>query len=174
MLAICRYHRNSNGWNDIGYNALVDKYGTIYEGRAGGLDQAIVGAQAQGFNSQTAGVANIGDYSEIPASGEALAATASYIRWKLAVHGQPLSGAVTLTSGGGSESRYPAGARVTVDRVLGHRDVGKTACPGDGALRPARRAAVHGRVRKPVRHLRDARDRCARRLRTSSTARRCP
>ena len=131
VLAICRYHRNSNGWNDIGYNALVDKYGTIYEGRAGGLDQAIVGAHAQGFNSQAAGVANIGDFTSIPATGEALAATANYIRWKLAVHGQPLSGPVTLTSGGGSESRYPAGAHVTVDRVLGHRDVGRTACPGD-------------------------------------------
>jgi N-acetylmuramoyl-L-alanine amidase len=132
VLAICRYHRNSNGWNDIGYNALVDKYGTIYEGRAGGLDQAIVGAHAQGFNSQTAGVANIGDYSSIGASDAALGATATYIRWKLGVHGQPLSGPVTLTSGGGPESRYPAGAKVTVDRVLGHRDVGKTACPGDG------------------------------------------
>jgi hypothetical protein len=132
VLAICRYHRNSNGWNDIGYNALVDKYGTIYEGRAGGLDQAIVGAHAQGFNSQTAGVANIGDYSSISASDAALRATADYIRWKLGVHGQPLSGPVTLTSGGGPESRYSAGTKVTVDRVLGHRDLGKTACPGDG------------------------------------------
>jgi hypothetical protein len=132
VLAICRYHRNSNGWNDIGYNALVDRFGTIYECRAGGLDQAVIGAHAQGFNSNTAGVANIGDYSSIGASEEALAATANYIRWKLGVHGQPLSGPVALTSGGGPESRYAAGARVTVDRVLGHRDVGKTACPGEG------------------------------------------
>jgi hypothetical protein len=131
VLAICRYHRNSNGWNDIGYNALVDKYGTIYEGRAGGLDQAVVGAQAQGFNSQTAGIANIGDYTSVGASPEALSATATYIRWKLGVHGEPLSGPVTLTSAGGSESRYAAGTQVTLERVIGHRDTGRTACPGD-------------------------------------------
>jgi N-acetylmuramoyl-L-alanine amidase len=131
VLAICRYHRNSNGWNDIGYNALVDKYGTIYEGRAGGLDQAVIGAHAQGFNSQTAGIANIGDYTSVGASPEALSATATYIRWKLGVHGQPLSGPVTLTSAGGSASRYPAGTRVRLERVIGHRDTGQTACPGD-------------------------------------------
>jgi hypothetical protein len=131
VLAICRYHRNSNGWNDIGYNALVDKYGTIYEGRAGGLDQAVIGAHAQGFNSQTAGIANIGDYTSVGASPEALSATATYIRWKLGVHGEPLSGPVTLTSAGGPASRYPAGTRVTLERVIGHRDTGKTACPGD-------------------------------------------
>jgi hypothetical protein len=131
VLAICRYHRNSNGWNDIGYNALVDKYGTIYEGRAGGLDQAVVGAHAQGFNSQTAGISNIGDYSSVPASPEALSATATYIRWKLGVHGEPVSGPVTITSAGGSASRYPAGRQVTLERVIGHRDTGKTACPGD-------------------------------------------
>ena len=131
VLAICRYHRNSNGWNDIGYSALVDKYGTIYEGRAGGLDQAVIGAHAQGFNAQTAGIANIGDYTAVGASPEALSATATYIRWKLGVHGEPLSGPVTLTSAGGSASRYPAGAQVTLERVIGHRDTGKTACPGD-------------------------------------------
>ena len=130
VLAICRYHRNSNGWNDIGYKALVDKYGVLFEGRAGGLDQAVIGAQAQGFNAETAGIASIADHTSAEATPETMAALARYIRWKLGVHGQPLSGTVTLTSAGGSASRYPAGARVTVERVIGHRDTGQTACPG--------------------------------------------
>jgi hypothetical protein len=130
VLAVCRYHRNSNGWNDIGYNALVDKYGTLYEGRAGGLDQAVIGAQAQGFNSVTAGIANIGDHTSVPQTPAALTAMARYINWKLSVHGQPLSGPVTVVSSGGSATRYPAGTRVTLERVIGHRDTGNTACPG--------------------------------------------
>jgi len=131
VLSICRYHRNSNGWNDIGYNALVDKYGVLYEGRAGGLDQPVIGAQAQGFNAETAGIASIGDHTTVPASPATLSALARYIRWKLQVHGQPLSGPVGLRSAGGSATRYPAGTRVSLERVIGHRDTGRTACPGD-------------------------------------------
>ena len=130
MLSVCRYHRNSNGWNDVGYNALVDKYGVLYEGRAGGLDQAVVGAQAQGFNDETAGIASIGDHTSVEATPETLSALATYIRWKLSVHGQPLSGPVTMSSSGGSATKYPAGRRVTLERVIGHRDTGRTACPG--------------------------------------------
>jgi hypothetical protein len=130
VLAVCRYHRNSNGWDDIGYNALVDKYGVLYEGRAGGLDQPVIGAQAQGFNSETAGIASIADHTSVGATPQTLDALARYIRWKLQVHLQPLSGPVTLRSSGGSASKYGAGAQVTVERVIGHRDTGRTACPG--------------------------------------------
>jgi hypothetical protein len=130
VLSVCRYHRNSNGWNDVGYNALVDKYGVLYEGRAGGLDQAVVGAQAQGFNDETAGIASIGDHTSVEATPETLSALATYLRWKLSVHGQPLSGPVTMRSSGGSATKYPAGRSVTLERVIGHRDTGRTACPG--------------------------------------------
>ena len=67
VLGICRFHRNSNGWDDVGYNFLVDKYGQVFEGRAGGIDQPVVGAQAQGFNSDSTGVANLGTYTDVPA-----------------------------------------------------------------------------------------------------------
>ena len=66
VLGICRFHRNSNGWDDVGYNFLVDKYGQIFEGRAGGVDQPVVGAQAQGWNAQSTGIANLGTYTDVP------------------------------------------------------------------------------------------------------------
>src|SRR5207245_3065760 len=57
-----RYHVLANGWDDIGYNFLVDKYGQIFEGRYGGVDRNVVGAHAQGFNQGSVGVALIGTY----------------------------------------------------------------------------------------------------------------
>ena len=77
-----RYHRYSNGWDDIGYHALVDRFGVLYEGRAGGLDRPVVGAQAQGYNAQTASIASIGDHRVVEQPAIALEAMARYIRWK--------------------------------------------------------------------------------------------
>ncbi|MEA2482619.1 MAG: hypothetical protein QOC55_566 [Thermoleophilaceae bacterium] len=131
ILSICRYHENSNGWNDIGYNFLVDKFGTIWEGRAGGVDQAVIGAQAQGYNSHSTGIADIGTHQDVPVSNAELDAYARLIRWKLPLHGAPTQGTVTLTSGGGSLNRYKAGTPVTLNRISGHRDGDSTACPGD-------------------------------------------
>jgi N-acetylmuramoyl-L-alanine amidase-like protein len=131
VLAICRYHRNSNGWNDIGYNFLVDRYGTIYEGRAGGIDQAVVGAQTQGYNAQSTGIANLGTFTSVGQTPAALSAMAGLIRWKLPLHGASTAGTTTLTSAGGGSNRYPAGRQVRVQRVAGHRDTNATACPGD-------------------------------------------
>jgi len=130
VLGICRYHRNSNGWNDVGYNFLVDKYGTLYEGRAGGVDQPIIGAQAQGFNSVSTGIANIGTFESVPQSNEALDTMARLIRWKLPLHGAPTAGTVTVTSAGGDTNRFGAGAQVTMNRISGHRDGNNTSCPG--------------------------------------------
>ena len=131
VLGIARYHRNTNGWNDIGYNFLVDQYGQVFEGRAGGIDQAIVGAQAQGWNSVSTGVACLGTFTAVPQSDAGVEAVAQLLGWKLSLHGVPVEGQVTATSLGGETNRYRSGTPVVFERISGHRDGDNTTCPGD-------------------------------------------
>ena len=131
ILAICRFHRNTNGWNDIGYNFVVDRFGRIWEGRDGGADEAVMGSHAQGYNSQTTGISNLGTFTAIPQTDAAITAMARLIRWKLGNHGVRTHGRPRLTSAGGSSARYPAGDRRRFERILGHRDTGATSCPGE-------------------------------------------
>jgi hypothetical protein len=151
VLAIAKYHRDTNGWNDIGYNFLVDKYGQVFEGRAGGVDQAIVGAHAQGYNTFSTGVANLGTYDSVAQSDAALQSMAQLLGWKLSLHGAPCEGQIVETTGGGSLNRYPAGTKVTLQRISGHRDGDSTDCPGSAlyaqlpALRP-RATALAGPI----------------------------
>src|SRR3954468_1264 len=154
VLGIAKFHRDTNGWNDIGYNFLVDAYGQVFEGRAGGVDQAVVGAHAQGYNSQSTSVAQIGTYTAAGVAPAALETTARLLGWKLPLHGVPVTGTVVLQSGGGSSNRFAAGTPVTVDRICGHRDGDATSCPGDAlyAQLPAlreRAAALAGPVAPP-------------------------
>jgi hypothetical protein len=150
VLGICRFHVYGNGWNDIGYNALVDRYGTLYEGRAGGLKRPVVGAQAQGFNSETTSIASIGDHTTEAPTPAAQRSIIQFLAWKMAIdHALPVNTTVQLTSAGGPDSRYPAGAVVTVPRILGHTALGLTACPGGAMipLIPQIQAAVQKRIK---------------------------
>ena len=140
------YHVQGNGWNDIGYNFLVDRFGTIYEGRGGGIDQNVIGAHAQGFNSGTVGVSMIGNYTAAVPPKAQQDALVRLLAWRLDVaHIDPLS-TVVYTSGG--NAKFRAGKLVTLNAVSGHRDTGPSECPGNGAyaLLPAltRRVAVTG------------------------------
>lgn len=130
VLGIARYHRDSNGWNDIGYNVLVDRYGQIFEGRGGGIDQPVVGAHAQGYNSVSTGVACLGTFESVAITSAGMRALARVIGWKLSLHGVPVDGAVTVVSAGGESNRWPAGTEVTLQRISGHRDGDATSCPG--------------------------------------------
>jgi hypothetical protein len=131
VLGICRFHRNGNGWNDIGYNFLVDRFGNVYEGRAGGTAAAVVGAHTAGFNSQTVGAAAIGTHTAFGITPEAKQAFVNLIAWKLATHGTIAGGSTRLISGGGDSNKFPKGKKVRVKRVAGHRRLGETACPGN-------------------------------------------
>jgi hypothetical protein len=123
------FHVQSNGWNDIGYNFLVDRFGTIYEGRYGGTEKNVVGAHAQGFNTGSVGVALLGTYGSATPSRAAQDAIAELLAWRLDLaHVDPM--ALTTFISGGS-NRYASGTPVLLRSVSGHRDAGLTECPGD-------------------------------------------
>jgi N-acetylmuramoyl-L-alanine amidase len=123
------YHVKANGWNDLGYNFLVDKYGQVFEGRYGGLEQNVVGAHAEGFNTGSVGVAVMGTYAGSGISAAARDSLARLIAWRLDLaHVDPLT---TLSLPSGGNARFPRGAPVFLRTVSGHRDTGFTTCPGN-------------------------------------------
>jgi hypothetical protein len=122
------YHVLGNGWNDIGYNFLVDRYGQVFEGRAGGIDRNVIGAHAEGFNTGAVGVAMIGNYTTATITPAAQHALARLLAWRLDVaHVDPL-GFLNVISGG--NPKYPKGTPVFLRAISGHRDTGFTSCPG--------------------------------------------
>ncbi len=122
------YHVRSNGWNDIGYNFLVDRYGTVYEGRAGGIDRNVVGAHIRGFNTGSVGIAVMGTFVSAPVPAAVETSLEKLLAWRLDLaHVDPLS-SLTFVSGG--SERYKAGTPVLLRAVSGHRDTGLTTCPG--------------------------------------------
>ncbi|MCG2799447.1 MAG: DUF4214 domain-containing protein [Cellulomonas sp.] len=136
------YHINTRGWCDIGYNFIVDKWGNIYEGRANSLTQAVIGVHAGGFNTGTVGVSMLGTYDDVP-SNATIDAVGRLIGYRLAAYGRDPMGTMQYTTGNGENSRYK-NTTVTLPRIMGHRDVAYTACPGNGgyAALPAIRAVA--------------------------------
>jgi N-acetylmuramoyl-L-alanine amidase len=137
---IYAYHVRVNGWNDIGYNFLVDKCGTVFEGRYGGMTKPVIGAQTKGFNTDSAGIAIIGTYSSARPPHAAVAALERLIAWRLDIaHVNPESRVEMVSSG---NPRYRAGRHVVFNAISGHRDGYPTSCPGSAlyALLPRIRA----------------------------------
>jgi hypothetical protein len=124
------YHVKGNGWNDIGYNFLVDRFGNVYEGRGGGIEKNVIGAHSEGFNTGTFGVALIGNYAHATPPKVQQTALVNLLAWRLDVaHVDPLS-TVVYTSGG--NAKFKSGKNVTLRAISGHRDTGPSECPGTG------------------------------------------
>lgn len=116
--SIYNYHVKTRGWSDIGYNFLVDKYGRIWEGRAGGVDRPVVGAHTSGYNQYSFAMSAIGNFETAQPTSAMITAYAQVFAWKLSLHG--VSASSTSQRVGSKSFRA----------INGHRDAGSTACPG--------------------------------------------
>lgn len=128
LRGIYRYHTQNLGWSDVGYNFLVDRFGRVWTGRAGGAAKAVRGAHTLGFNATSTGVSVIGNFEQGAPSSAVLEAIAQVAAWKLSRYGLRGSGKTTVVSEG--SDKFRAGKSVTLPVIDGHRDTNDTACPG--------------------------------------------
>ncbi|MGA5462694.1 N-acetylmuramoyl-L-alanine amidase [Mycobacterium sp. NPDC050041] len=131
--SIYAYHTRTLGWCDVAYNAMVDKYGQVFEGRAGGIDRPVEGSHTGGFNVDTWGVAMMGNFEAVPPTPIQLRTTGRLLGWRLGLDRVDPLGSVVLTSAGGSFTHFPRGAAPRLPAIFTHRDVGNTECPGNAA-----------------------------------------
>jgi hypothetical protein len=129
IYAMCTYHVETRGWNDIGYNFVIDRFGTIYEARDGGIENAVWGAHTGGFNYYSTGVGLIGDLDVDGPSTAALDSLEELAAWKLDLHHVDPTDTIDVISLG--STKYAAGVTVNLRTISGHRDGSATACPGD-------------------------------------------
>lgn len=128
---IWNYHTYTLGWGDVGYNAMVDKYGNIYEGRYGGLDRAVQGAHVGGFNQNTWGVSVLGNYQTAVPTQASLQALGDIIGWKAAVSGfDPMGSSYHYADFDFKGSKYRAGQGGMFPNINAHRDFHYNECPG--------------------------------------------
>jgi N-acetylmuramoyl-L-alanine amidase len=146
---IYRFHVYTNGWCDIAYNFLVDRFGQVFEGRYGGVRETVIGGHAGGFNTNSTGVAMLGDFQ----AGTVPTATYNSLRrlvaFKLGHHGIDPLGTTVVHTVAHSSSRFPADQDIVVQTVVPHGDLSQTTCPGQylRQLIPALRRDVANDIR---------------------------
>jgi hypothetical protein len=136
--AIQRFHTQTRGWDDIGYNFLIDRAGTVYEGRwareyaAGELHdgedtsgRGVIGAHAAGFNTGSVGIALLGTYSAAHITDAAMTSLVRTVAWKVGPRNLDPHGRDPYV-------QVSSGTTIVFDNIAGHRDVEQTGCPGDG------------------------------------------
>ena len=123
--AIYAWHVQGNGWNDIGYNFLIDQNGGVYEGRRARTyavgeqptaedanGNGVIGAHAVGSNTGSIGIALLGTFNTAAPTAAQQNSLTRMMAWETDRHGlNPTAPGV----------------------IIGHRDAVQTECPGDGA-----------------------------------------
>lgn len=116
-------HVNGNGWDDIGYNWLVDGNGVLYEGRGENRQ----GAHFSCMNKNTTGICFIGNYENATPSAEGLDMLQNFIAWEACSKDIDVLG-----------TDFHDNSGKDLDNVSGHRDGNDapntcttTVCPGE-------------------------------------------
>jgi hypothetical protein len=133
LRSIHRFHTGERAWPDIAYNFFVDRFGRAWEGRTGSIESPKAGDATGGSQGFAQLCCFLGDHSHEAPSAAALATMGALLGWLADRSQVDLSPGVTTTFVSRGSNLHPAGTTVVTSTLAGHRDMSRTACPGDAA-----------------------------------------
>jgi lysophospholipase L1-like esterase len=132
LRAMLDFHTSpEKGFSDIAYNFLIDRSGGVWEGRSGSINRPVVSDATGGNQGFAQSVCLLGNFSHELPTPDALSSLARTLAWLAdRDHIDTSLGAIAQFTSRGS-NLWPAGERVRVATIAGHRDLTRTECPGD-------------------------------------------
>lgn len=137
--AVWYYHAIVLGWGDVGYHFLVDQFGNVYQGRAGG-DSTEAG-HAFRYNHYNCGIVLLGQFqpgaTDVPYSGGDPSQAALDSAMRLAAMESAYHGLIPSAQAAYPKPKDWCRPQLTNYRLCAHRDWGRggsciaTACPGE-------------------------------------------
>lgn len=149
------YHTGDKGWPDVAYNFLIDKFGGVWEARAGSLNGPVKGSATGGSQGFALLCCWIGDFASVrptDAAVDAMAGLCAALAHRYGIDTSP--GTKTSFVSRGS-NKHAEGKDVTTETVAGHRDMSQTTCPGDTGYQVVRNEMPE-RITRAKRRLDDA------------------
>jgi hypothetical protein len=127
---IYRFHTGAKRWPDVCYNFFVDRFGGVWEGRAGSLAgpiQADATGGSQGFAQLVCLLGNFETTSPPAAMVESCAMVLGWLAMKYQID---LDQSKTVDFISRGSNKWKAGTEVKARPISGHRDMSATLCPG--------------------------------------------
>ena len=119
------------GWPDVAYNFFIDQNGITWEGRAGSIAGPVEASATGGSQGFAQLVCLLGDFTDVLPTPAALIALNRTLAWLADREGIAIGPTASTSFVSRGSNLWPAGTTVETNTIAGHRDMSRTACPGD-------------------------------------------
>jgi len=128
--SIYQFHTGSKKWPDVCYNFFVDRFGGVWEGRAGSLAGPVEADATGGSQGFAQLVCLLGNFETTRPPAVMINSCAKLLGWLGHRYRIDLNQTKTVDFISRGSNKWKTGTKVTARPISGHRDMSATLCPG--------------------------------------------
>jgi len=128
--SIYQFHTGSKKWADVCYNFFVDRFGGVWEGRAGSLAGPVEADATGGSQGFAQLVCLLGNFETTRPPTIMVESCAKVLGWLAHRYQIELDQKKTVEFESRGSNKWKAGTKVIARPISGHRDMSATLCPG--------------------------------------------